>query len=128
MINLLSIGAGGAIGALLRYAINTFNHYAGLPLGTLLANWLGSLLLGLFTGWFIHRVPREWLKLGLTVGLCGGFTTMSTLALDTTFLFVHENVLQASGYLIASLGGGVLLAWVGYIIGFKAAKEGVEAQ
>ncbi|WP_216827532.1 fluoride efflux transporter FluC [Alkalihalobacterium elongatum] len=128
--NLIGIAIGGAIGTMLRYTLNVYTLFVGYPIGTVIENVVGSLLLGLLTGWFLHQKPREWVKLGLGVGFCGGFTTMSTLAADSLFLYQQMSLLESSIYLAISLVGGLTFAFVGLLLGTKwsETKEEKEGQ
>ncbi|WP_156289742.1 fluoride efflux transporter FluC [Oceanobacillus salinisoli] len=114
---LIAIGVGAAIGTLSRYALNLITLETGYPLGTMIENLTGSLLLGFLTAWFLVSVPKEWLKAGLGVGLCGGFTTMSTLAADAAFLLQEYTIMNSILYVFGSMVGGILLAWIGYRAG-----------
>lgn len=87
---IIAIAAGGALGALARYGVGTWaaaRWGTAFPWGTLLINVTGSLLLGLFSAWYVHRagLPLE-LRLFVAVGFCGAYTTFSTFALDTVSL------------------------------------------
>ena len=115
----LAVGIGGALGTLLRYTINIQTVSFLFPLGTLLENLIGSLLLGFLTGWLVHIKLNDIWKAGLGVGFCGGFTTMSTFAADFFGFFGTSQVNLAIIYLSASIFGGVLLAFIGYILGEK---------
>ncbi|WP_209120962.1 CrcB family protein [Alkalihalobacillus sp. BA299] len=118
-LNLIAIAVGGALGTILRYSLNVYTLFVGYPLGTVIENIVGSLLLGLFTGWIINRKTREWVKLGVGVGFCGGFTTMSTLAADSLFLFQQMSIFESMIYLFVSLFGGLTLAFWGLMFGMK---------
>ncbi|TWI53941.1 fluoride efflux transporter FluC [Halalkalibacter nanhaiisediminis] len=117
--NIVAIMIGAAVGTSLRYYLNLSTVSTGYPIGTLIENMSGSLLLGLLTGWFIYKVPREWVKTGLGVGLCGGFTTMSTLAADSVSLTVHHTWWLSLIYLVVSVFGGVGSALGGFLLGQK---------
>ncbi|MBP3949854.1 fluoride efflux transporter FluC [Bacillus suaedae] len=121
--NILSIGIGASIGTIGRYSLNVATLETGYPLGTLIENITGSFVLGFLTALFAFYIPKEWVKLGLGVGLCGGFTTMSTLAADTTFLFNAFSPIHSAIYLSLSMFGGILLAIVGFSVGTLIAKR-----
>jgi CrcB protein len=101
----LAIALGGAAGTLLRWWIGTLmpatDH--AFPLGTLLVNVSGSFALGfLARSLLATSVPPE-LRLALTVGVCGGFTTFSTFALESVRLLEAGHVARASAYVTASV-------------------------
>ncbi len=121
--NLIAIGIGAAIGTISRYWLNLLTLETGYPFGTIIENLFGSFLLGFLTAWFLVFVPKEWVKTGLGVGLCGGFTTMSTLAADSTFLFLTYTPFESAIYVLGSMLGGISLAFIGYLIGRFLAKK-----
>lgn len=85
MMGLLCVGAGGALGAMGRYGLGLVPLAPGLPLMTLLINFLGSVAIGAIveaSELAAGALPRE-AVLFLKVGLCGGFTTFSTFSLET---------------------------------------------
>lgn len=78
--SLMIVGCGSFVGGALRYLLTRTvqNWFDGcMPAGTLAVNVLGCLLIGLFCGLSQEWMPQS-LKLFLTVGFCGGFTTFST--------------------------------------------------
>ena len=93
MINILAVGAGGFLGAVLRYLAGMLpvGQPAGFPLTTVCINLLGSFLIG-----FVSQIAADRQTAGdpatlfLKVGLCGGFTTFSTFALEN-FTLINEN-------------------------------------
>ncbi|MEX2599470.1 MAG: CrcB family protein [Dehalococcoidia bacterium] len=117
ILQMAAVAVGGALGAILRYGINTWASFTPLPVGTVLENVLGSLLLGLLAGYFMQRTARAWVRAGLGAGFCGGFTTMSTFASDLVYLGSDYNTAAVLGYLLLSLIGGIGLAWAGYWAG-----------
>ena len=102
IFDFIAVGTGGALGAVARYAMGFLNirHRSGFPLSTLLINVVGALIIGFiaaYAGKNAKLDPR--LVLFLKVGLCGGFTTFSSFALETVGLMQtgssHVGVLYA---------------------------------
>lgn len=108
--SLLWIGLGGALGAVSRVALSTIVQRrlgAGLPGGTLVVNLLGCLLLGLAAGWMGPRFKAQpELRLALTAGFLGAFTTYSTFAYETVELWRNGWMMRAAGYVLISLIAG----------------------
>jgi CrcB protein len=117
MKNLLPVMLGGAVGSGLRYLITLLTRkYAGtdLPLGTLLINTTGSLLIGMILGYFVTNSPRnETLILLLATGFCGGFTTFSAFAFENLKLIQSNQSGQALLYIIISVVCSILAVWLG---------------
>ena len=114
MQNLLAIGAGGALGAILRYSIAVFSsEYLplsnGFPLGTFIANLLGAFLMGFLYQTFLQTsMQNDIVRLFLTTGLLGALTTFSTFALEGVTLFQEGKSGMALFYLITSTICGLL--------------------
>ncbi|AEF84905.1 putative CrcB protein [Treponema primitia ZAS-2] len=94
----LSVLAGGAMGALLRYL--STQGISGLiktpfPAGTLLVNMIGSLVIGFLFGVFETRAVPAGLRLFLITGFLGGYTTFSSYSLETVRLFLAGNISAA---------------------------------
>ncbi|HEY8601137.1 MAG TPA: fluoride efflux transporter CrcB [Thermomicrobiales bacterium] len=113
----LMVGAGGAMGANLRYLVGlwaTARWPGPFPWGTLLINLTGSLLLGgLLTTLAARRPePRLW-RLFLGTGLLGAYTTFSTFSAETVALAATGYLPLAIAYVLLSVGGGYGAAWAG---------------
>ena len=108
----LAIGLGAAIGACLRGWLARFNPlHHWIPLGTLGANVLGGLLIGLALVWF-ERVGSDLspnVRLFVITGFLGGLTTFSTFSAEV-FTFIHNGKLLAGLGLIGLHVGLTLLA------------------
>ena len=109
----LIVFLGAGIGGVFRHSVNIGAARLlgfGFPYGTLTVNILGSILMGVLTELFVVRsgLPQE-LRLFLTTGLLGGFTTFSTFSLDAVTLWERGQWGLAAGYitlsLILSMGG-----------------------
>jgi CrcB protein len=122
MKNLLIIGAGGAIGSIGRYLVQVWaDRYLTLrfPVGTLMVNFSGCLLIGLLyglslrNGWFTF----EW-RIFLITGICGGYTTFSSFAYESISL-VREGQLAA---FFLYVGGSVILGLLATVIGIMVVR------
>ena len=85
------------------------------PLGTLLVNVLGCLLVGFLTSALAGRLLlREEYRIALLVGLLGGFTTFSTFGWETFALLNDGQVARAVANVTLSVSAGVAAVWFGY--------------
>jgi fluoride exporter len=109
------IGAG--IGGALRHGVNVVAVRLlgyGFPFGTLLVNVLGSFLMGLFAGYFAFRPGLgQHMRLFLTTGVLGGFTTFSAFSLDTALLVERHAYAAAAGYMVGSVFASLVALFVG---------------
>lgn len=119
---IFTVGIGGAIGASLRFFIGTFFTVAtDFPVITLFINWCGSFLFG----YIIHQTyvkKHQTVKLLLTTGFLGGFTTFSTFSLEAYILFEQQHIFQAITYIILSGIGSVSLCFLGLILVHKGGR------
>ncbi|MDA7555531.1 fluoride efflux transporter CrcB [Euryarchaeota archaeon] len=116
---MLLVGIGGAIGAMLRYAVSDIMPSDGLPFGTMTVNLLGSLILGIIFGAIAADalISQDNLLLFGT-GLLGAFTTMSAFAMETIKLSENE-MSTALVYVSFTIIGSLGLAWSGYKVGIE---------
>jgi fluoride exporter len=116
---LLAIAIGGAIGSVARYALNVAiqSRFADpFPLGIMVINVGGSFLLGFLMRFSLETtVMSPEVRLFLTTGFCGGFTTFSTFSYDALTLFETGPFRSAWTYLIGSVALSVLGAFTGVL-------------
>ncbi len=111
----LLVGLGGALGSMLRYAGNLLYTPKSFPVTTFVINILGSLVMGMVIAWsFRHPASGNW-KLFLATGLCGGFTTFSAFSYENLLLLQEGKTGLSLLYITASIGLGLLAAWLGYL-------------
>lgn len=115
MLNCILVGIGGFIGTVLRYLIGLipFKLDNGFPIKTLIINVLGAFIISLVTAMATKdKSINPQLVLMLKVGVCGGFTTFSTFAYETTDLIKNDNIILALIYICASVILGVLAVYI----------------
>jgi fluoride exporter len=105
----LLICLGGAVGSGARYAMST-----AFPLGTILVNVIGSFAIALI----VDLIPATDLRLFLTVGILGGFTTYSSFNEETLLLLRAGN----RGLALLNLGGTVLACLLAGAAGMAVAR------
>lgn len=115
-----AVAAGGAVGAMARYGVYKVigqtlgNSY---PFGSLTVNILGSLLFGFLSILLTEKMPvDESVRVGLTVGMLGAFTTFSAFAMDSLLLIETGSFLRALGYMISSVALCIVAVWTGILI------------
>ncbi len=115
---LLVIALGGSAGTLLRawIAQEVPARSATFPWPTLIVNLVGSLILGFVVTPLIGRsTPSRYLRPLLATGFCGGLTTFSTFVVETDLLVRAGRVGLAGGYVVLSVSGGLMAAWLGVV-------------
>ena len=120
MNQLFAIAAGGALGAVSRYAMST-GVYAllgrGFPYGTLAVNVLGSLLMGFPYVMLIERMTASAeMRAILLIGFLGSFTTFSTFSMETLNLLEQAEVAKAGMNILFSVILCLAATWSGIII------------
>ena len=118
---LFAIALGGAVGSVLRYGVGSVLQAragAGFPVGTLVVNVTGSLLLGFLMRWLLETTVSPEMRAALTIGLCGGYTTFSTFSADTVRLLEDGSWGRAGAYVLSS----VVLSLLATVAGLAVAR------
>lgn len=123
-MNFLIVFLGAGIGGALRHGVNLvcLRLFGPVfPWGTIAVNIIGSTVMGALAVYFALRGGSgQGMRLFLTTGMLGGFTTFSTFSLDTLSLFQRGDTAAAIGYvalsLAASLVGLSAAMWIGKAI------------
>lgn len=119
---ILLVGVGGALGTLARYGVGlAIPQSWQLPWPTLTVNLLGAFLLGALIEGLTRRGHdggrRRAMRLLIGTGFMGGFTTYSSLAVETERLFAAGSRGTAVAYVAASLAAGLVACVVGVAAG-----------
>ena len=116
-MNALFVFLGGGTGSVLRYLVGLWIGSAAFPWATFTVNAVGSLAIGLFGGWASRFGWSESVRLSLTVGLCGGFTTFSTFSKESLALAQSGRWAVFAFYVVGSAVLGIVAVELGYAAG-----------
>lgn len=115
MQTLLSVMAGGALGAGLRYGVSlAVPAKAGWPWGTFMINIVGGFAMGVLAAGLMKGSVSESARLFLGAGLLGGFTTFSAFSLEGFGMIEQGEWGMAIGYAAASVIGSIAALAAGY--------------
>ena len=113
----VAVFLGGGLGSVLRYCVQMLLHERIVPYhfpwATFTVNILGSFMIGLFYALSARFHLSEDMRLFLTAGLCGGFTTFSTFSNDSLALLRQGDVTMFAVYALLSVGLGILAVFAG---------------
>jgi len=114
------VALGGSAGSVLRYLTSlwvTKQFPYTFPLGTFIVNITGCFIIGFLLGLSIfHNLQNNELKLLLTVGFCGGYTTFSTLSSESLHLLQSGNYWTLVLYITGSIVLGLTAVWGGNML------------
>lgn len=117
------VGAGGALGAMARHALNHVIHQRAMtspfPIGIFVINILGSVAIGLLAGLMASsRLHLSYpARTFVIVGVLGGFTTFSSFSLDTLALARDGHVTMALWNIAGQVGLSLVGVWAGFRLG-----------
>lgn len=116
-LQVAAVAGGATVGALARWAAGLWLNarWAGFPLGTLLVNAVGGLLIGMALAWFERR-PDELLRLLLVTGFLGGLTTFSAYSAESLLMLQRGHFALAAGHTLAHVLGALACAALGFVI------------
>ena len=116
LTSFFAVGFGAFLGAVLRFLFGTwFNHVLpAMPLGTLAANLLGGLIMGLAMGVFAQfQALAPEVRLFVTTGFLGGLTTFSTFSAETVTLMLRQQYAWTCAIISAHLFGSLAMTLAG---------------
>ena len=112
----LAVGGGAALGAWLRWGLGIALNASTLPLGTLIANLGGSLLIGMAMAYFVDTAAQNELRLFVMTGFLGGLTTFSAFSAEA-FNFLHkQQYAWAAAHISSHVLGSLLMTAIGFML------------
>jgi CrcB protein len=117
----LAVALGGALGALTRYLVDRAieaREFGVFPWSTFTINVSGCFLVGVVIAALVdrHNAPA-WLRVGMVMGVLGGYTTFSTFSQETLDLFEEGRLATGLTYSLGSLVVGTLAVLIGSRLG-----------
>jgi CrcB protein len=117
----VGVALGGALGASARWGLDRLIEERSeslFPWATFAINLSGCFLIGVITQALVdrHHLPA-WIRIGLVMGVIGGYTTFSTFAQETLGLLDAHDVGVALAYVVGSVALGVLAVFAGEHVG-----------
>lgn len=119
------VGIGGAIGSLMRYGMTLLlpSPAGALPWGTFVSNVAGCLIIGGIAGLTANSTAISLeIRLFVATGICGGFTTLSSLMFELAQFCQQGRYLFGSLYLSATVAGASIAFLAGMMIVKAIAK------
>jgi fluoride exporter len=118
---IVGVALGGALGASARYGLDRAIEARSdsvFPWATFAINLSGCFLIGIVGQALIdrHHLPA-WLRVGLVLGVIGGYTTFSTFAQESLTLVEARHMAIAATYMVGSVGVGIVFVYLGGLTG-----------
>lgn len=113
------IAVGGALGTLARYGVTRAIPVAAgtFPWATFLENLSGAFVIGAFLTFVLERYPpTRYLRSFFAIGVLGGFTTFSTMAVEAVTLVKDGHAPLGIGYLGSSIAAGLVICYLGVVL------------
>ena len=115
-IQWLAVGGGAALGAWIRWGLGVALNASILPMGTLIANLSGGLLMGMAMAYFMVLPHQNELRLFIMTGFLGGLTTFSAFSAEA-FNFLHkQEYAWAVGHIASHVLGSLLMTAIGFML------------
>ena len=112
----LAVGGGAALGAWLRWGLGIALNATTLPLGTLIANLGGGLLIGMAMAYFVDTAAQNQWRLLVMTGFLGGLTTFSAFSAEA-FNFLHkQQYAWAAAHISSHVVGSLLMTAFGFVL------------
>ena len=112
----LAVGVGAALGAWVRWGLGVALNASMLPMGTLIANLSGGLLMGMAMAYFASSAAQDSARLLVMTGFLGGLTTFSAFSAEA-FNFLHkQQYAWAVSHILSHVVGSLLMTAIGFTL------------
>lgn len=115
-IQWLAVGGGAAIGAWIRWGLGLALNASMLPLGTLIANLGGGLLMGMAIAYFASTSAQDPTRLLVMTGFLGGLTTFSAFSAETFIFLQKQQYAWAAAHISSHVVGSLLMTVIGFTL------------
>ncbi|NMM93351.1 fluoride efflux transporter FluC [Bifidobacterium oedipodis] len=132
----LVVFLGGMLGTSMRYGLSLLlpatasssGFWQAFHIPTFIANMIACFIFAMMTSYisqasWIHKRVRQLTSRGVGMGMCGGFSTLSALAIEVLTTLQANQIAGALVYLLVSFAGGLLVAYVGARAGLRVASK-----
>ncbi len=111
----LAVGGGAALGAWARWGLGILFNASMLPMGTLIANLSGGLMMGMALAYFVTAPHQNELRLFVMTGFLGGLTTFSAFSAEAFNFLYKQQYAWAIGHIASHVIGSLLMTAIGFM-------------
>ena len=115
-IQWLAVGGGAALGAWVRWGLGIALNASILPLGTLIANLSGGLLMGMALAYFISTSAQDATRLLVITGFLGSLTTFSAFSAEAFNFLQKQQYAWAAAHISSHVVGSILMTVLGFML------------
>ena len=115
-IQWLAVGGGAALGAWVRWGLGIALNASILPLGTLIANLGGGLLMGMALAYFISTSAQDATRLLVMTGFLGSLTTFSAFSAEAFNFLQKQQYAWAAAHISSHVVGSILMTALGFML------------
>jgi fluoride exporter len=112
----LAVGGGAALGAWIRWGLGIALNASMLPMGTLIANLSGGLLMGMALAYFVSTPSQNELRLFVMTGFLGGLTTFSAFSAEAFNFLQKQQYAWAASHIASHVIGSLFMTAVGFAL------------
>ena len=112
----LAVGGGAALGAWARWGLGIALNASILPLGTLIANLGGGLLMGMAIAYFASTSAQDTTRLLVMTGFLGGLTTFSAFSAEAFNFLQKQQYAWAAAHISSHVVGSLLMTALGFML------------